>query len=155
MLRKLRLRRDELKTFVTELRQQVKELHSQLQDVADNYPKKKPVIIDQDLGSIPPELAQNNSNNASVPINYFDNPSRALVPQNHHYDARVISMDRYLVTIAGSSFCAAGKSLKVIKKYLPIDTPKASSIRQWVYRIGSSELFLQPKPKKASLSIYR
>ncbi len=130
MLRKLRQRRDELRTEVKELRQQVKELDKQLQTVTNspNQQKKRSAII-----------IEQNSAQAET----------SLVPANHHYDAKVISMASELVTTACSSFRAVGKSFKVIENYLPIDTPSADSIRQWVYRLGYYELMDISKPKRA------
>jgi hypothetical protein len=54
-----------------------------------------------------------------------------------------------LVTTACSSFRAVGKSLKIINKYLPIETPSTASIRQWVYRLGYYELIEQLNLKRA------
>ena len=39
--------------------------------------------------------------------------------------------------------------MKVINKYLPIETPSTASIRQWVYRLGYYELIEQKKFKRA------
>lgn len=59
-------------------------------------------------------------------------------------------MTSELVTTACSSFRAVGKSLKVINKYWPIETPSTASIRQWVYRLGYYELIEQSILKRAN-----
>ena len=125
MLRQLRRRRDELKAEIKELRLIVKELQNKANFVPNTCQKKRAaIIIEQNSGKIQP-AARNFQADTS------------LKPANHHYDAKVISMASELVTKACSSFRAVGKSLKVINKYWPIETPSTASIRQWVYRLGS------------------
>lgn len=124
MLRKLRQRRDFLQGDVKERRQQVKELEKQLETVANKPEKKRAAII-----------REQNSNQAD----------RSLVPINQNEDARIISMATEFITTACLSFRGAGKSLKIIEKYLPMDTPCADSIRQWVYRFGYYELIERKK----------
>jgi cell division septum initiation protein DivIVA len=101
MLRKLRLRRDELQAENKELRSQVKDLDKQLQTITNSHrnhtQKKRPAII------IEQNLAQTGSCNTK------SQADTNLVPANHHYDAKVISMASELVTIACSSFRSAFK----------------------------------------------
>ena len=96
MLRKLRLRRDELYASNKELRQKVKELERQLTNSSQNNSQKKraAIIIEQNSGKI-----------QSAASNFQADTS--LKPANHHYDASVISMTSELVTKACSSFRAA------------------------------------------------
>jgi len=84
-------------------------------------------------------LIEQNSNQAD----------RSLVPINHHSDARVISMATEFITTACSSFRAAGKSLKIIEKYLPMDTPSVL-ISNWAKRCKA--LFDKNKKQKPTTS---
>ena len=77
-------------------------------------------------------------------LDYYD--FNEMVPTNRNSDARTISMASELVIKACSSFHSVGKSLKIIEKYLPVETPSANSVRQWIYRLGYYELMEKPKP---------
>jgi hypothetical protein len=136
MLRKLRLRRDELKAEIKELRLQVKELQNRANFCENNPQKKRAAII----------IEQNSD---KIHSSYNFQADTSLKPTNHHYNASVISMANELVTTACTSFRAVGKSLKVINKYIPIETPSTASIRQWVYRLGYYELIEQKNLKRA------
>jgi chromosome segregation ATPase len=107
MLRQLRHRRDELKAENKELRRQVKKLDKELQRLANSFQnnslkKRETIILEQN----PAQIHPNSNTHLQAEI--------SLKPANHRYNASVISMDRYLVTRACSSFRAVGKSLKVI-----------------------------------------
>lgn len=151
MLRKLRHRRDELQAQIKTLRQQVSDMEKQLQNLANGHKntlkkKRLPVIIEQKSDQIQPQIAQKDSSHSN---SHQHDTSNSLVPVNHHYDARTISMANELVATACLSFRAAGKSLSIIEKYLPIEVPSMDSIRQWVYRLGYYELLEQPKPVRS------
>lgn len=149
MLCTLRQRRDELKVQVKELRQQVLQLEKELQQtkVHDQKKKRQPVKQRSDK-----KQSTENSSRSLVPANsyqildYYNFNENEMVPANHHYDARTIGMASELVITACSSFHSVGKSLEVIKKYLPVETPSADSVRQWIYRLGYYELVKKPKP---------
>jgi hypothetical protein len=148
MLRKVRIRRDELKAQVSTLQQQLKEPDKRLIDMEKRWQKiassqkRPPIIIEQNSTQIQPEIVQTGSENTG----YLDGEAKkVLVPANHHYNANTISMASELVITACLSFRAAGKCLSVIEKYQPIDTPSSDSIRQWVYRLGYYELMEIPK----------
>ncbi|OAD23585.1 hypothetical protein THIOM_000577 [Candidatus Thiomargarita nelsonii] len=147
-LRKVRPLGSELQAQVKELKQQVKELDENLQILANGQTRKKraSVIIEQKPDKILAPVGQESSSHSN---HHQPETSKPLVPVNHHYDARTISMASELVTTACLSFRAAGKSLSILEKYLPIESPSADSIRQWVYRLGYYELLEQPKPKRA------
>jgi hypothetical protein len=153
MLRKLRIRRDELKAQVKELQQQLKEQEKQLSEQDKRWQKiansqrRIPIIIEQNSTQIQPEIAQKGSDNTNG-YSAFDD-KKNMVPANHHYNANTISMASELVITACLSFRATGKCLSVIEKYQPIDTPSSDSIRQWVYRLGYYELIELLKPKRS------
>jgi hypothetical protein len=65
----------------------------------------------------------------------------------HHYKVTTIKVSIEQIIEGGNSYRGVARTLKILSQSICLETPHYSSIRNWVYRLGLSEL-KRPKEKR-------